>query len=69
MLLKPSAIDRALSLDLLLMLKGRCQAAMKLIKKRHWRTLEITLNQIAKECFLSHSAVKAMARKYRQEQA
>ena len=49
-------------------MKGRCKIALKLIMKRHWGTINITFEEIAKESFLAVSTVKQLARVYRKEQ-
>ena len=47
------------------MKNNRCQQAMKLITKRHFGKLDISISEIAKQCHLAKSSVKQMAYKYR----
>ena len=49
------------------MIKSRTSTAKALVMQRHWGSIKMSLNQIARECFLAHSTVKAIARKYRKE--
>lgn len=49
------------------MIKTRTSTARGLVIQRHWGRNKMSLNQIARECFLAHSTIKAIARKYRKE--